>query len=261
MANPAVIFGDQLPRFKLLKIDSVRENQPSMKRIAKSPVQKWWIIFVVLYGVFVFLPFLAPIMMRWNFQGMGRAIYFIYSFLCHQLPERSLFMFGPKLMYSLNEIQAVWQQTGNPLILRQFIGNPDMGWKVAWSDRMISMYGGIWLAGLLWGMLRKPNQKISIWIFLLLAFPITLDGMTHFISDLSGLAEGFRYTNHWLAVLTRNYFPDSFYIGDALGSFNSLARWLSGLLFGFGLVWWAFPYIGESLHQATQNGFEQAKQH
>ncbi len=216
--------------------------------------RKWLTIFLLLYGVFVFLPLLAPLMMQWNFQGIGRAIYFIYSFLCHQLPERSLFLFGPKLMYSLNEIQAVWQQTEDPLILRQFIGNPDMGWKVAWSDRMISMYGGVWLAGLFWGTLRKFNRKISIWIFLLLALPMALDGVSHFISDFSGLAEGFRYTNHWLAVLTRNSFPDSFYAGDALGSFNSWARWLSGLSFGFGFVWWAFPYVSESFVQRAQTG-------
>jgi hypothetical protein len=64
-------------------------------------------------------------------------IYFIYSFFCHQLPERSFFLFGEKSMYSLGEIQAVWQNTANPMILRQFIGNESMGWKIAWSDRMI----------------------------------------------------------------------------------------------------------------------------
>jgi hypothetical protein len=36
-------------------------------------------------------------------------------------------------MYSLPEIQTAWQETFNPLILRQFVGNPEMGWKMAWS--------------------------------------------------------------------------------------------------------------------------------
>ncbi len=163
-------------------------------------------------------------------------------------------------MYSVNEIQDVWQKTDNPLILRQFIGSPEMGWKVAWSDRMISMYGGVWVAALLWWLFGKRTSKISIWIFILLAFPMALDGTTHLISDFSGITAGFRYTNDWLAALTRNYFSNSFYAGDAIGSFNSWARWISGLLFGFGLVWWAFPYIGESFYQNTQVGFAQAKQ-
>ena len=221
----------------------------------------WLNIFLVGYGVFVFLPFLAPVFMKWNVPGLGKIIYLLYSFVCHQLPERSLFFFGPKWMYSIGEIQAVWQGTQNLMLLRQFIGNPEMGWKVAWSDRMISMYGGIWLASLLWGMLRKYNPKISAWSFILLALPMMLDGFSHLLSDFSGLTEGFRYTNHWLAVLTWNQFPVSFYVGDALGSFNSWMRWLSGLLFGFGLVWWLFPYIRESLERDIYVGFQRTIQH
>jgi len=216
---------------------------------------KWLTVFLALYGLFVLLPFLAPVMMKWNLPVVGKVIYGAYSFVCHQLPQRSLFFFGPELMYSVDEIQAAWQQTDNPFVLRQFVGNPEMGWKVAWSDRMISMYGGVWVAGLLWALFGKRNLKVPIWIFALLAFPIVLDGLTHVISDFSGLVQGFRYTNHWLAVLTRNSFPASFYAGDAIGSFNSWARWLSGLLFGFGLVWWAFPYVSESFEGPAPHGF------
>jgi uncharacterized membrane protein len=223
--------------------------------------RNWLNIFLVFYGIFVLLPLLAPVLMKSNLPGLGKAIYVVYSFVCHQLPQRSLFFFGPKLMYSFGEIQAAWQRTQDPLILRQFTGNAEMGWKVAWSDRMISMYGGVWLAGLFWGMLRKYNQKISTRIFIVLAFPMVLDGFSHLISDFGGLINGFRYTNDWLAILTQNYFPASFYMGDALGSFNSWVRWLSGILFGFGLVWWAFPYISENLDQSTQTGFDLVEQH
>ena len=219
----------------------------------------WLTIFLALYGLFVFLPFFAPIMMEWNLPGLGKAIYGVYSFVCHQLPQRSLFFFGPKLMYSVDEVRAAWQMTENPLILRQFIGNQEMGWKVAWSDRMISMYGGIWVAGLVWALFGKRKLKIPILIFILLAFPMAFDGITHLISDFSGITAGFRYTNDWLAALTGNYFSASFYVGDAVGSFNSWARWLSGLLFGFGLVWWAFPYVSESLDQTAPPGFLQSK--
>lgn len=157
-------------------------------------------------------------------------------------------------MYSLTDIQSAWQGTDNPLILRQFIGTPDMGWKVAWSDRMISMYGGIWLAGLVWGLLPRKAKEVSIWIFVLFALPMALDGVTHLISDFSGLTDGFRYTNDWLAILTNNVFAPSFYLGDSLGSFNSWMRWATGFLFGFGLVWWAFPYLKENFnHQQVRD--------
>ena len=40
-------------------------------------------------------------------------------------------------MCSLEEIQSAWQKTDTPIILRQFIGDSQIGWKVAWSDRMV----------------------------------------------------------------------------------------------------------------------------
>lgn len=208
-----------------------------------SQKRNWLTIFLVLYGVFVFLPFLAPIMMKMNLSGLGKAIYFVYSFLCHQLPERSLFLFGPKLMYSLNEISAVWQNTNNPLILRQFIGNPEMGWKIAWSDRMISLYTSIWFFAVAWSLFRKRIKPLSLFGFALFLFPLVLDGGTHMISDLAGIGQGFRDANQWLVALTSGALPSSFLIGDALGSFNSWARLISGLLAGMGVVWLVFPYI------------------
>jgi uncharacterized membrane protein len=81
------------------------------------------------------------------------------------------------------------------------------------------------------------------WGLFLLLIPIALDGVTHAISDLSGIGLGFRDTNSWLAALTNDSFLRSFYAGDALGSFNSLARFITGLLSGLGIVWFAFPYL------------------
>ena len=79
---------------------------------------------------------------------------------------------------------------------------------------------------------------------------MALDGSTHFISDLSGIGSGFRDSNLWLAALTNNTFSASFYAGDALGSFNSWMRLISGLLFALGFVWFLFPYIQSSFNQS-----------
>ena len=203
----------------------------------------WFAAFLFVYGLWVFLPFLAPLFMYIGWSGAGKAIYFIYSFICHQLPERSFFFFGQKTMYSLNEIQAAWQDTVNPMILRRFIGNEVMGWKVAWSDRMISFYMGIWIFALAWWPLRRRSKPLAWWSLILFLLPMAIDGSTHAISDLAGIGLGFRDTNQWLAVLTNSAFPASFYVGDALGSFNSLMRFITGLLASFGIVWLVFPYV------------------
>ena len=203
----------------------------------------WFEIFLLIYGLWVFVPFFAPLFMQIGWTGAGKAIYFIYSFFCHQLPERSFFLFGEKTMYSLNEIQAAWQDTINPMILRQFIGNETMGWEIAWSDRMISFYTSVWLFAVIWYPFRRSIKPLAWWEFMLLLLPIALDGSTHAISDLAGIGQGFRDTNEWLRLLTTDAFPVTFYAGDAFGSFNSLMRVITGLLSGFGIVWLAFPYI------------------
>lgn len=212
-------------------------------------LQRNWIVpFGVFFGLLAGVPFLAPVFMQAGWMGAGKAIYLVYSFLCHQLPERSFFLYGPKFMYSLVEIQSAWQPTNNPVLLRQFLGSAEMGWKVAWSDRMVSLYTSIWLFGLLWWPLRSRLKALPWWGLALWLLPMALDGTTHFISDLAGIGRGFRDANLWLAALTQNGFPVSFYAGDAWGSFNSLMRLVTGAFFGLGIVWYAFPRLDRLLH-------------
>lgn len=88
---------------------------------------------------------------------------------------------------------------------------------------------------------------------------MALDGTTHFISDLAGIEQGFRQSNQWLAVLTSHALPTIFYVGNASGSFNSWMRWISGLLFGLGVVWFGFPYLLEAHFLAAGEGEEEKK--
>ncbi len=220
-----------------------KQQRYGSKSIGDWLSRNWFPIFLIVYGLWVFVPFLAPVFMQLGWTGAGKAIYFIYSFFCHQLPERSFFLFGEKTMYSLSEVQAAWQDTINPMILRQFIGNESMGWKVAWSDRMISFYTSVWLFAALWYPFRRKIKTISWLGFILLLLPLIIDGSTHMLSDFSGIGQGFRDNNQWLADWTRYALPMTLYAGDALGSFNSIMRFITGLLAGLGIVWLAFPYI------------------
>jgi uncharacterized membrane protein len=207
--------------------------------------KNWFILFSIIFVGFIGLPFLAPILMEMGLPKGASIIYSVYKFLCHQLPQRSFFLFGDETMYSLQEIQNAWQVTINPMVLRRFIGNPQMGWKVAWSDRMISMYTSILITAWVWYPLRKKFKGFPFWGFALLLLPMGIDGITHMISDFSGIGQGFRDSNLWLAEQTGHRFSDAFYAGDALGSFNSWMRFMTGLSFGIGIVLFGFPYIAE----------------
>src|SRR6185295_11923031 len=162
------------------------------------------------------LPWLAPTFMAAGLTWPGRVVYFIYNFFCHQLPERSWFLFGPSVSYTQTQIAAAWgrplESISNELIRRQFIGTPELGWKVAWSDRMISMYGSIFLFGLLYAVLRERGLRLRAipwWLFLLFIAPMALDGTTHLINDVLRL--DFRQTNEWAAFLTGHLFSTDFY--------------------------------------------------
>jgi uncharacterized membrane protein len=185
--------------------------------------------------------------MKMGWVSLAKPIYWLYSFQCHQLPQRSFFLFGSQTMYSLPEVQEIWQNTSNPLILRQFIGSPELGFKVAWSDRMISAYSSILVGGVLWYFTRQRLRYFPIWAVALLAFPMVIDGASHMVSDLAGIGEGFRYTNEWLAPLTQYRLPVSFYQGTTIGSFNSWMRLITGTLFGIGAGWFVFSSLGAAL--------------
>jgi len=216
----------------------------------------WIGLFSFSFGLLVFMPFLAPVLMHFGLVGPADLIYFVYSFLCHQMSQRSFFLFGSHPMYNIAQLPIA--MTGNEsvdtLALRAFIGNSALGWKVAWSDRMVYMYGGIWLAGLLFKLMSQRNiKRLGIVGIVTLLMPMAIDGGTHFLSDVTGgLTGGFRYNNQWLSDLTQNVLPSWFYVGDAFGSFNAWMRLISGLAFGFMFVWLAFPILKQNFQDTAQ---------
>jgi uncharacterized membrane protein len=214
-----------------------------VNRVVSAAARRWRVIFGIVFGSVVLAPFLAPVLMQLGLSEPASLVYFVYSFLCHQLPERSFFLFGPQAMYSLEELQKAGADPTNMFVLRKFIGSPELGWKVAWSDRMVWMYSSMLVFGLLWRPILNKAKGLPWWGLALFLVPMAVDGTSHFISDLAGIGQGFRASNAWLAELTGYAFSPSFYAGDAFGSFNSWIRLLTGFLFGLGVVWFSFPYI------------------
>lgn len=218
-------------------------------RFALDLAQHWLVYFNFFFGILIITPFLAPPLMAMGLTGPASAIYGFYGLLCHQLPERSFFLLGHKVSYSLTEISRAYPYD-SIFQLREFIGNEAMGWKVAWSDRMVSLYGSLWFGGLIYGAFRRRLPRISPLAWLLLAIvPMGVDGGSHMLNDaLAGMSgTGFRDTNAWLAFLTGSLLPANFYAGDALGSFNNLARLITGALTGLTSMWIVLPFVGKAM--------------
>jgi uncharacterized membrane protein len=210
----------------------------------------WFPAALLVVGLYAGLPWLAPVFMRLGWTAPAQVIYDIYSTQCHQLAQRSYFLFGSKIMYAPSELEIADTAAGF-LALRAFRGAPGTGWKVAWSDRMAAMYSGLFVFIIVARLLRHRLKPLPAWAFLLLLVPLALDGATHLLSDMAGFGLGFRDANLWLATLTAGRLPPGFYAGDAWGSFNAWMRLFTGLLFGLAVAWFSVPRLGGAFEPDT----------
>lgn len=213
--------------------------------LAEWVFRHWLQLWVVLFTLYNLLPMLAPILMQLNLMPLATPIYTLYNLVGHQLANRSFFLFGEQITYTVQELPVtlVGEFIADSTGLGDFIGDSDFGWKMAWSDRLVSMYGSALITTYFYILLRnRPNYRgLSRTWMLLLTLPLILDGATHYVSDFGSLTDGFRWDNAWLTFLTASRFPSAFYIGDEWGSFNSLMRLITGIMFGIGLMAWALP--------------------
>lgn len=205
---------------------------------------RYWFIAANLVSLTILaLAFLAPALMAEGYTGAGQAIYRSLAPHDHQLPQRSYFLFGQMgglQTYSLEQVLA-WG--ADPNNLRAFVGNAEIGFKMALNERMVAIFAALVFGGLVWG-LTGGRPRLSPWLFLLLTTPLLLDGFSHMASENSGL--GFRQANNWAVQLTGGAFPAAFYTGSTLGSLNWLLRTVTGVLFGLGFVWFLFAYLADN---------------
>ncbi|MBZ0308273.1 MAG: hypothetical protein K8I82_19570, partial [Anaerolineae bacterium] len=101
----------------------------------------WMLLILIVFGLFNLGAWLAPLFMQLGWNSAGNAVYTIYSPLCHQMAQRSFFLFGEKAMYTVEELplETTANMGADTLIMRRFRGSEALGWKVAWSDRMVYM--------------------------------------------------------------------------------------------------------------------------
>jgi uncharacterized membrane protein len=200
----------------------------------------WLLVVNLVMALFIGGTLLPPLLMYLGLEGPAQMTYILYGLNCHQLPERSYFLFGPDGVntYSLEKVIALG---ANPDYLRGFVGNAEVGFKLGMAQRNTAIFTTVFLAGLAYALVRKWVPGLRWPIFLLFVLPMALDGGSHMASEVTGL--GFRQANAWLAALTDGVFRETFYAGTTVGSFNWLMRTLTGALFALGCVWFAFPYL------------------
>jgi uncharacterized membrane protein len=199
----------------------------------------WLLVFNLFLGLYVGVPFLAPLFMHWGWEAPARVIYAIYSPLCHQLGYRSYYLFGARVVYPRDVFQ---QFTGiNPdtydgfLASRAFVGNALVGFKAALCERDTAIYVAMVLAGMVFGLpaVRDKLKPLSWWAWILIGIvPIGLDGFWQLFTN-------YPYSTTF-PILTQLPYHES----------TPFWRSLTGALFGLANVWLAYPYFEESMREA-----------
>lgn len=203
-------------------------------------LSKHWLAIVnTLAFLYVGLPILSAVLLYLGLDGPGGIIQSLYGPpICHQLPQRSWFLFGQKLSYRLPElldyfnikpypkqwqdVEAVYRMTG--------YGNSDLGFKVALCQRDVAIYGTIMLAGLAYALLRRrvKIRPIPLWIYVALGIiPIGVDG-------------GYQWVTYALNILlTHSPIP--------VHETTPLLRTLTGTMFGLATAWLAYPHVQDAM--------------
>jgi len=189
-------------------------------------------IFNILIFLYVGIPFLAPVLMKVSATTPAHVIYRVYGYVCHQFAFRSWFLFGEQVAYPRAEAEVTslisfQQATGingyDLLSARAFIGNEQLGYKVALCERDVAIYGGILVFGLLFAIFRRKIKAIHWVAWILIGIvPIGLDGFSQLFSQPP-----------------LNLIP--------LRESTPLLRIVTGFLFGFVTAWFGYPYVEESM--------------
>ncbi len=197
----------------------------AVDRLVVWLARHWLALFNLIVAVFVGLPFAAPLLMHVGLTGPARLIYLAYRPTCHQLPERSFFLFGTQGAYDVAELEASGAlPAGLSLLQRERLrweGNATLGYKVAICQRDVAIYGSILLGGLSFGLVRgwrrargRPMCRLPVKLYLLALIPLALDGGTQLV--------GLRESNWPLRLVT-------------------------GMLFLRHTVWLAYPYVEDAM--------------
>jgi uncharacterized membrane protein len=218
----------------------------AVDRLILALARHWLLVVNIFLGLYIGLAVLAPVLMAAGFTGLGQGIHRFFSFQCHQLPQRSYYLFSPAggiQTYSLDQVVAWGADSSNVFTLRAFIGNPEVGFKVAIAHRLTAIHTAMFVGGLLWALIGRRLPRLSALAFVLLILPMAVDGGSHVLSEVTRL--GFRESNAWAVWLTGGFFPSNFYVGTTVGSLNWLLRTLTGTLFGLATIWFVFPYLAD----------------
>lgn len=221
--------------------DHAGKNPVNNKLQKESKRKQKWLLTAIILLLFLYIggAFLAPVMMKTGHHQFAQIIYKAYRVACHQLPYRSIFLFGeqdfyPRELAGIKGLKTYEEITGfdeaDSETANIVIGTEQMGYKVALCQRDIAIFSSMLLFILIYVCFGMRIKPVPWWVWLFVAvMPIGLDGFSQLISQMS---------LPWLSCI-------------AVRESTPFLRFLTGYLFGFFSAWFIIPSICGDLDHSS----------
>lgn len=242
---------EKMPSGKRRATGATRDVVIFLDRAVLGLTHTWTAWIVAAMVLYAGLPFVAPVAMHFGVTPVADVIYSLYAPLCHQMAFRSWFLFGEDTAYPRAEaglpgttfediarsdpaFAGVDLTTVNPRLIlaaKAFRGNPVVGWKVAFCERDVAIYGSIAVFGLAYIIARWRKLKVPylpFWAYIAFGIlPILADGGSQYVANLQAIGLNLNFTRESTPFL----------------------RVFTGALFGVANGWLAFPYLSASMQE------------
>ena len=149
----------------------------------------WLILVAASIGLYLGLAFAAPLLDMAGMERGSSAVYFVFRFACHQLPQRSWLLGGRSATVDWPTVQDhlgldggnEWQAFHRP------VRDPLLGYQVALCQRDVAIFGGLFLVTLALAVVRRRRRvrSLPLRLYALAALPLAVDGL----SQMAGLRE------------------------------------------------------------------------
>jgi uncharacterized membrane protein len=114
------------------------------------------------------------------------------------------------------------------------LGNPQVGFKMAWCERDAAIYTTLLIGSMLFALVRTRLNPLNWRVYLLFLVPMAIDGLWQLVTSP-------------LAILP--FLPTH--------ESDALLRGITGAVFGIGSIWLIYPYLEEAMRDARADAESQ----
>jgi uncharacterized membrane protein len=140
---------------------------------ASRALRHWLVTLNLAAAAFVAGALAAPLLAAAGMRSAADALYAAYHFTCHQWAFRSFFFFGQQPVTVYGQ-QTLADQGIDPF---GFVGNSNLGWKMAFCERDLAIYVGLLVVGLIYAR-RRAMAPAGFGLYGVLIVPMAIDGFT-----------------------------------------------------------------------------------